>query len=113
MRSAIVMTVLLLASVCQVAAQGLQLTGTVHDQDGRPLAGVTVRLITRAQGIRIGGTNSNGEFTFRDLGTGNYQLSFEKDGYATVMRTVDVTYDKNGADADDDDGEKVTMVRVR
>jgi len=109
-RAIILMTVLLLAGLCRLAAQGLSVNGTVHDEAGKPLAGVTVKLITRAQGVRIGATNSNGEFTFRDLGTGEYGLSFEKDGYVTVTRRVDVTYDKNGGD-DDDNGEKVTLVR--
>jgi hypothetical protein len=111
MRSVILMAGLLLACVCQLAAQGLHVSGTVRDQEGKPLAGVTVRLITRTQGVKIGGTNSNGEFVFRDLGNGNYELSFEKDGYVTVTRLVEVTFDKNGADDDDDNGEKVTMIR--
>jgi hypothetical protein len=110
MRSVLVMTLLLLAGVCQLLAQGLQLTGTVRGADGKPLEGVTVKLITRTQGVRIGGTNSEGQFAFRDLGNGSYQLSFEKDGYVTVTRMVEVTFDKNGGD-DDDHGEKVVMVR--
>jgi hypothetical protein len=109
-RTMMVLTLFLLAGVCRLEAQGLQLTGTVRDENGKPLAGVTVRLITRTQGVKIGGTNSNGQFNFRDLGNGNYQLSFEKDGYVTVTRTVEVTFDKNGGD-DDDHGEKVVMVR--
>jgi hypothetical protein len=112
MRGVIFVTVLLLACVCQLAAQGLQVSGTVRDEEGKPLAGVTVRLITRTQGVKIGGTNGNGEFSFRDLGNGNYELSFEKAGYLTVTRVVEVTFDKNGAD-DDDHGEKVTMTREK
>jgi hypothetical protein len=80
MRNAILMAVLLFGCVCQLAAQGLQLSGTVRDEEGKPLAGVTVRLITRTQGVKISGTNGNGEFSFRDLGNGNFELSFEKEG---------------------------------
>ena len=74
-----------------------------------PLAGVTVRLITRTRGIKIGGTNSKGQFTFRDLGNGSYQLAFEKDGYVPQTRIVDVTYDKN----DDEDGYQVVLVHEK
>lgn len=109
MRIAALTTLFLIAGLCQLAAQGLTVAGTVRDEAGQPLAGVTVKLATRAQGVKIGSTNARGQWAFRDLGTGIHQVSFEKEGYVTVTRTVDVTYDKNGDD--DDDPQSITMIR--
>jgi len=107
-RRQILTALVALTAAGRLAAQGLIVWGTVRDEAGKPLPGVTVKLMTQSQGVRIGATNSAGEFRFRDLATGFLELAFEKDGYTTITRRVDVTYDKNNDD--DDNGIEVTLV---
>ena len=68
--------------------------GTVVDEDGKPLAGVSIKIVDLAT-FRVGTgaglyltthtTDANGNFTFY-LDWGTYELSFAKDGY--VSQTV-------------------------
>jgi len=56
-----------------------QLTGSVQQPDGTPIAAVAVRAVSqgREQAIQ---TNAEGQFTFPVLDTGVYVLGFEKSG---------------------------------
>ena len=94
-------------------AQGLRVTGKVKDETGKPIPQVTVKLITPTRGTRISATNSRGEFLFGDLGNGDYLLSFEKEGYVTLTKRVEVTYDHNNDDGDDDDGEQIVLQHAK
>lgn len=69
-------------------AQGTQtgtLSGTVTDQDGLVLPGVTVTVTSPAlQGARSTVTDGNGVYTLRGLPPGDYQVRFELSGLRTV-----------------------------
>jgi Carboxypeptidase regulatory-like domain len=110
--SRIVLLALLGAGANLSVGQGFSLSGTVRDQNRKPLANVAVELGTRSQGRRITGTDENGSFVFTDLSPGSYQVSFELAGYVTVVRTVAVKFDKDPKDdsKDDDKGSEVILV---
>ena len=55
------------------------LSGTVVDQDGKPLSDVTVML-----GSTPATTNVSGMYYFINIPPGLYQLSFTKTGYQSV-----------------------------
>jgi hypothetical protein len=63
------------------------LTGTVTDQQGQPVPGVTVT-ITNAQTreARTFVTDANGVYSARDLNPGRYSVAFELSGFARVER---------------------------
>ncbi|WP_285723710.1 TonB-dependent receptor [Geothrix rubra] len=68
-------------------AQGTQtanVTGTVVDGSGAPVAGVTVRLTSPAlQGVRTYSTDATGKFIARLLPPGFYTITLTKDGMET------------------------------
>jgi hypothetical protein len=98
----VLLAMLSLAAASQCAAQGFGISGTVRDPDRKPLANVAVELTTRSSGRRITGTDEKGEYIFTGLAPGDYEVSFELAGYATVVRTVSVKFDKDPK-ADDKD----------
>ena len=63
------------------------LSGTVYDQDNFPLEGVTVTLIGNDFLGSIE-TNEDGYYEFYDLATGDYTLTYEKDGYQGQTRNI-------------------------
>ena len=71
-------------------AQGVQtgtLTGTVVDQSGLVLPGVTVTASSPAmQGVRVTVTEGNGQYSLPGLPPGTYTVVFELQGMATVTR---------------------------
>jgi hypothetical protein len=80
------------------------IAGTVHGAKGEGLEGVSVTLHIRSSGPRITLTDSTGAYRFEGLGTGSYELTFEREGFTTVTRDVQLTYD-------DDSGEvNVTLI---
>jgi hypothetical protein len=68
--------------------------GTVTDEQGAVLAGVTVTL-SGDQGTRTTTTGSNGEFHFLSLDNGAYKLTVGLTGFAKSTRTVRVTTGEN------------------
>lgn len=67
------------------------LSGTVTDQSGLALPGVTVTITSPAmQGVRSTVSEINGEYIFKGLPPGVYQAVFELPGFASVERTVKV-----------------------
>lgn len=84
--------------VCGLAAtsfaQGVQtstIRGTVRDQQGLPVQGVTVTATSPAmQGTRTAVTDSRGDYVFRALPAGDYEVKFELSGFATVTRMTSV-----------------------
>jgi outer membrane receptor protein involved in Fe transport len=66
------------------------LNGTVT-HEGAPLPGTTVTIESPAlQGTRVAVSNVNGDFNFPALPPGQYTVTFEMDGMATVTRSVRV-----------------------
>ncbi len=60
------------------------LFGTVMDEQGSPLPGVTVTLTGTAGVPQVQVTNAQGEFRFLGLGPGSYQLKAELEGFSTI-----------------------------
>jgi hypothetical protein len=75
-------------------AQGTQtgiLTGTVTDQSGLKLPGVSVTVTSPAlQGVRSAVSEVNGDYVLKGLPPGTYKVTFELPSFATVERTVKV-----------------------
>lgn len=61
-------------------------TGTLVDEDGEPLANITVRV-----GDRSAVTNELGRFVLSDVPPGNYVLTVEAEGYEMLTEMVSVT----------------------
>ena len=80
------LTILVLGS-SPLIAQGSQtanITGTVVDGQGAPLAGVTVRMTAKElQGVRVSTTDKDGHFFVRLLPPGFYNLTITKEGLET------------------------------
>ena len=75
-------------------AQGVQtgtMRGTVKDQQGLPIPGVTVTVTSPAlQGQRVLVTGAEGGFTLQSLPPGVYQISFTLDGFTPVTQSATV-----------------------
>jgi iron complex outermembrane receptor protein len=61
-------------------------SGSVADQTGAPLAGVRVAM--RGAASRTADTGAAGDFTFEDLPSGDYELSAELSGFERAHRAV-------------------------
>lgn len=79
-----------LSAVVHVSAQGLQtgtLTGTIEDQTGLPLPGVTITASAPVlQGQRTTVSDGNGTYSLPGLPPGVYEVVFELSGMETVVR---------------------------
>lgn len=65
------------------------LTGRVTDTDGGALPGVTVSVTSpNLQGTRTTATNANGDYKLAFLPSGNYEVTYQIDGFNTVRRGV-------------------------
>src|ERR1017187_1730416 len=92
---------LCLDSYAQVARTSL--TGSVTDQQGRPVPSARVKAISIATGLkREVETGMQGNYALADLGVGTYLIEIDKEGFATLRlqnvtlevghtRTLDVT----------------------
>ncbi len=71
--------------------------GTVSDQDGNPLPGVSVTLAGVKVGTRTAVTSERGNFRFLNLPVANdYEIKIELPGFRTVTRTeLDVSYGRD------------------
>ena len=71
-------------------AQGLQtgdITGTITSNDGLSMPGATITIESPAiQGTRTAVTDVNGIYVVRGLPPGEYVVTVEMDGMATVKR---------------------------
>ncbi|HEV3063139.1 MAG TPA: TonB-dependent receptor [Vicinamibacterales bacterium] len=85
---------LLCAWTAPLAAQGVQtgtIRGVVRDDQGLAIPGVTVTAASPAMQLpRTATTDSTGGFTFPTLPPGDYTVTFEISGFATVKRTTTV-----------------------
>src|SRR5688572_26781540 len=85
------------------AAQGVQtgtIRGTVQDQQGLAVPGVTVTATSPAlQGPRVATSGTDGTFTIPALPPGVYEVRYELSGFATITQTSTValglTVDQN------------------
>ncbi len=95
-RSAIIFIVILIASAFVLSAQDYKgkgrLAGTVLDQDGKPLEGVTVKLFSPQAG---GGlevrTDKNGRWLAAWIRSGEWHVDFEKAGYAPQKKSTEIS----------------------
>jgi len=75
-------------------AQGVQtgtIRGTVRDQDGLAVPGVTVSATSPTlQGVLTATTDAEGGYTLLYLPPGAYQLTFELSGFSTVVQSTEV-----------------------
>jgi hypothetical protein len=73
-------------------AQGIQtgiIEGTARDSEGLVLPGTTITVSSPAlQGTRSAVTDANGVYIIRGLPPGEYRVTFELPGFATVERTT-------------------------
>jgi hypothetical protein len=94
----------LFACAISARAQGLNatLSGTVTDPSGAAVADAQLTLTNKATGFELKGTsNERGEYTFRNLTPGNYDLKVSKTGFENhLQRDVLITINANAhADA--------------
>lgn len=87
------LTTLTLVVVTHLAfSQNGSVSGTVTDNNNRPLFGVNVSLPTLSKGAQ---TNENGNFEINGLATGNYLLSVSSLGYKTRELSVSIVGNQN------------------
>jgi Carboxypeptidase regulatory-like domain len=73
----------------QVLVIPTSLTGNVTDPQGKPVAGATLRLLRRADSSsREMNADSEGQFAFARLDSGEYRLTAEYPGFAPITRTI-------------------------
>src|SRR5688572_26620955 len=94
--SAIVMALLLaLVGASAAFAQGVQtgtVRGTVRDQQGLAVPGVTITATSPAlQGPRNTVSDGEGNYTLAALPAGQYEVTFELTGFTTVKQTTPVS----------------------
>lgn len=83
------------AALYSQGTQTANITGTVVDAAGAPLAGVTVRLTSPAlQGVRTYMTDASGKFIARLLPPGFYTVQYAKDGLETRKITEQLGIDQ-------------------
>lgn len=79
----------------QVHAQGGKLSGTVIDENGQPVAGVSVRVDKASAGTQ---SDDNGFFLISGLPAGTYNIHFSKLGYAAHSQRMTLVDGDNEMD---------------
>jgi hypothetical protein len=64
--------------------EGVQLRGSVVDEDGKPVVNIEVRIHTPEQLVHVTHTNAAGLFDFSAAAAGEYRLSLNKAGFFRV-----------------------------
>ncbi|HTS18905.1 MAG TPA: sigma-70 family RNA polymerase sigma factor [Verrucomicrobiae bacterium] len=74
-----------------VMKKGLSVTGVVLDEDGRPIQGADVvnGSDRSSSDVRATKTNAQGRFQFNGIRPGPMVLTFQADGYAPELKTLD------------------------
>jgi TonB family protein len=73
------------------AAVQVRLSGTIYDQRGAVIPGVTVRLHSAANGsVQTTITNAAGQYGFSELNSGRYALNAELPGFSGVGKAIAV-----------------------
>lgn len=84
--SSLIILFTLLANL-SVAQQKVNISGTVTDDNNQPLIGANVYI----NGTTIGtATNANGQFTLKNISTGNYQLCASYSGYKRYRKNIEL-----------------------
>lgn len=65
-----------------------RLDGTVVDESGAPLPGVSVKAPLVGGGAIEATTDEKGEWAVRGIGRGEWKIEFRKEGYVTVVAKV-------------------------
>src|SRR5690242_17069352 len=84
---------ILLALLCLLwpsTAQAQTVTGSVHDQSGGPLPGVTVELRTPGGAPLVSSTGADGSFALDRVPPGRYRATFTLINFASLRRDLDV-----------------------
>jgi outer membrane receptor for ferrienterochelin and colicin len=94
--AALLIALMLLTSfVASAYAQGVQtgtIRGTVQDQQGLPVPGVTITATSPAlQGPRTTVSDTEGNYTLAALPAGQYEVTFELTGFTTAKQTTSVS----------------------
>ena len=94
-RAAILLALVLVAGVPPIAAGQGNPTGTVSghvtDPDGLAVPGATVTVASPVlQGLRTATTSPNGDYIIPFLPAGDYEVTFELQGFKTVKRAIGV-----------------------
>ena len=77
-------------TIAQETTAGIQ--GTVKDKSGAVVSGATIEVTGPALiGVQRATTDSAGAYRLSQLPPGEYTLKFERDGFATIKRTIGVT----------------------
>jgi Carboxypeptidase regulatory-like domain len=67
------------------------ITGTVEDETGAAIAGAKVTLASGGHALnRVAVSDTNGQFTFAAVSSGNFQLAISATGFATKTQSVSV-----------------------
>jgi hypothetical protein len=91
---ALAVGVLLLAPVALIAQTTGTVEGTVVDQSGAPLPGVSVELASpNLQGVRTAVTSADGRYRFPSVPPGAYKVTAELTGFGKVQKNATVTLD--------------------
>ncbi len=88
-RSASVLLLLCLVAAT-ARAQSAELSGSVQDDSGTPLPGVSVLLRQSSGAARLAATDATGAFQFVGLGPGIYQMTCTLINFATARREIEV-----------------------
>lgn len=97
LRTSVIWALALVALAATVASaqQTGSVSGAVFDRDGKPLAGLTVKIAgDPLPAGRTAQTDANGSYTFQYLLPGTYTVTVEKSGLGTATRTIAVDVDK-------------------
>src|SRR5712691_6922085 len=86
--SAVVVAILVVASILGAQSGRGQLAGSVRDSSGSPLPGVTITLSGPERRTTV--TNGRGEFTFVNLLPGVYEIRAELTGFTTRIAQTTV-----------------------
>ena len=81
-------TIVFLLNAIVQGQQDSTLLGSVHDQTGAALAGVTITVIHRGGGAREASTDSVGAFQISNLTPGEYEVRAALSGFDTARRAV-------------------------
>jgi hypothetical protein len=92
----LVLAALLTASTALAQFDRGSISGTINDQSGAVVPGVTVTVTNAQQQQRVGVTDGSGFYTFPNLQAGKYNLSAELQGFKKIVRD-NVTLDAAGA----------------
>lgn len=89
--------VMLPAILCAASIQAQKITGNVKDEQGKALNGATISLkkVTDSALVKLGATNSNGQYSFSDIANGKYFVAITYIGHAPANSPA---FELNGGD---------------